>query len=75
LQIICLGWPRTGILLISASWVARITHVSHCTQLCAVFLVVVPGTSHKYVRAHSRQVSISHQFAYRPLHLAAFSHL
>jgi hypothetical protein len=26
---ICPGWPRTAILLISASWVARITGVSH----------------------------------------------
>jgi hypothetical protein len=29
LQTICLGWPWTTILLISASWVARITGVSH----------------------------------------------
>jgi hypothetical protein len=28
-QTICLGWFRTEILLISASWVARITGVSH----------------------------------------------
>jgi hypothetical protein len=26
---ICLGWPRTMILLISASWVAKMTGVSH----------------------------------------------
>jgi hypothetical protein len=29
-QTICLGWLRTMFLLISASWVARITGVSHC---------------------------------------------
>jgi hypothetical protein len=28
-RIICLGWLWTSILLISASWVARITGVSH----------------------------------------------
>jgi hypothetical protein len=26
---ICLGWPQTAVLLISASWVARITGMSH----------------------------------------------
>jgi hypothetical protein len=26
---VCLGWLQTAILLISASWVARITSVSH----------------------------------------------
>jgi hypothetical protein len=29
-QTICLGWLRTVILLMSASWAARITGVSHC---------------------------------------------
>jgi hypothetical protein len=29
LRTICPGWLRTTILLISASWVARITAVSH----------------------------------------------
>jgi hypothetical protein len=29
LQTICLGWPQTAILLISAFWVARITAMSH----------------------------------------------
>jgi hypothetical protein len=28
-QTVCLGWLRTSLLLISASWVARITGVSH----------------------------------------------
>jgi hypothetical protein len=27
----CLGWPQTSILLISASQLARITDMSHCT--------------------------------------------
>jgi hypothetical protein len=30
LQTIFLGWPQTSVLLISASWVARSTDVSHC---------------------------------------------
>jgi hypothetical protein len=34
----CLGWLQTVILLISASWVARIIDVSHCTQLRTVQL-------------------------------------
>jgi hypothetical protein len=29
LQTICLGWLQTEVLLISVSWVARITGVSH----------------------------------------------
>jgi NAD-dependent oxidoreductase involved in siderophore biosynthesis len=29
LQTLCLGWPQTAILLISASWVVRIIGVSH----------------------------------------------
>jgi hypothetical protein len=32
-QTFCLDWPRTVILWISASWVARITGMSHCAQL------------------------------------------
>jgi hypothetical protein len=32
---VCLGWPQTSILLISASQVAEITSVSHCPQLVA----------------------------------------
>jgi hypothetical protein len=28
-QIVCLGWPRTTILLISTTWVARITGMNH----------------------------------------------
>jgi hypothetical protein len=36
LQTICPGWPLTSILLISASWVARITSISH-QQLAFLF--------------------------------------
>jgi hypothetical protein len=36
-QTICPGWPRTAILLISASQIARITGVSHCPWLCQGF--------------------------------------
>jgi hypothetical protein len=35
---ICLGWLRTMILLISASWVARITGVSHPVPSLYIFL-------------------------------------
>jgi hypothetical protein len=35
---ICPGWLRTTILLISASWLARITDVSHRHQAYYVFL-------------------------------------
>jgi hypothetical protein len=35
---ICLGWLQTGILLISASWVARITGVSHWCPALHKFL-------------------------------------
>jgi hypothetical protein len=33
-QTTCLGWPRTSILLISASRVARITDVNHWHPAC-----------------------------------------
>jgi hypothetical protein len=36
-RIICLGWLWILILLISASWVARITGVSHCHPASALF--------------------------------------
>jgi hypothetical protein len=36
---ICLGWLRTAIILISASWVARIAGVSH---LCLSYSLLVP---------------------------------
>jgi hypothetical protein len=35
LRTICLGWPWTVILLIYASWVARITGVSHQYLACS----------------------------------------
>jgi hypothetical protein len=37
LKLFCLGWPPTAILLISSSHVARITGVSHHTQLSDLF--------------------------------------
>jgi hypothetical protein len=37
-QTICLDWLGTSILLISASWIARITGVSH---QCPAYLAVV----------------------------------
>jgi hypothetical protein len=36
---ICLGWHRTAILLISASWVDRVTGVSHWS-LAFIFLLL-----------------------------------
>jgi hypothetical protein len=36
-----LGWLRTTILLISASWVAGITGVSHQRLACLVFIVAL----------------------------------
>jgi hypothetical protein len=41
LQIICPGWLWTVILLISASWVARITDVNQWHLACNIFLVVL----------------------------------
>jgi hypothetical protein len=38
LQTFCLGWLRTSILLVSASWVARITGKSHWHPALAEFL-------------------------------------
>jgi hypothetical protein len=47
---ICLGWLQTAILLISASWVARITGLSHqlLTQLIHV-KVTEHGHLHTYL--------------------------
>jgi hypothetical protein len=39
LQTICPGWPQTSLLLIFASWVARITGVSHQPPAWRIFLV------------------------------------
>jgi hypothetical protein len=40
-QTICLGWLQTAILLMFASWVARITGMSHQCLVGIFFLVVV----------------------------------
>jgi hypothetical protein len=37
LRTICLGWLWSTVLLISASWVAKITGVSHCCLAQSVF--------------------------------------
>jgi hypothetical protein len=55
---ICLGWFRTAILLVSASWVARIIGVSHWCQQEKTFIVVVyyvygVGSSPKLAHAKS----------------------
>jgi hypothetical protein len=42
---VCLGWPRTTIFLISASWVARITGVSHECWLLATSYCRIWGKS------------------------------
>jgi hypothetical protein len=42
---ICPGWLRTAILLISASWVARITGVSHCCPAVYSPLLLTTGLS------------------------------
>jgi hypothetical protein len=45
LQTICLGWLQITILLISASWVTRITGVAisvhHCFTVCLFFIVAI----------------------------------
>jgi hypothetical protein len=38
---VCPGWLRTGMLLISASWVARITGMSHWPPACPSFLMYI----------------------------------
>jgi hypothetical protein len=48
LRTICLGWPQTLILLISASWVARITDVNHqylAPWICALQAVRLRGSA------------------------------
>jgi hypothetical protein len=49
LQTICLGWLRTAILLISASWVARITGVSHrCPALFPLLFCILSHCAYLY---------------------------
>jgi hypothetical protein len=46
---ICLGWLQTLILLISASWVARITGVSYRCSAVTEFLCIIPNYESRQV--------------------------
>jgi hypothetical protein len=56
-QTICLGWLRTMILLISASWVARIIGMSH---QCPAHLVILYLHFSDYINydTHSNSISV-----------------
>jgi hypothetical protein len=45
-QTICLGWPQNLILSISASWIARITGVSH--QYPALGVLFLKSKNYKF---------------------------
>jgi hypothetical protein len=53
-KLFCLGWPRSAILLISASSVAGITDMSHCTWSLNIFKFL-------YMRPH-RMSFLSYNF-------------